>query len=206
MERVQSVLQALRTGNQRFVEGKMRYPRQDETTRMALTRGQTPRAVVLGCADSRVPPEVIFDQGLGDLFVVRSAGNIPDVYALASIEYAVLVLQTPLLVVLGHTQCGAVRAAIEAARPTPALGALVDAIRPSVEAAETSSVDDIVAVHVRRVAATLPARSEILAQAVADGRLVIVPALYHLGTGVVEWLEMGDWRVGIEDEEGRVCL
>lgn len=189
---VKQVLHDLQAGNQRFVSGNALHPRQDDAVRMALSRGQAPKAVVLGCADSRVPPEILFDQGLGDLFVVRSAGNIPDTYALASIEYAVLALQTRLIVVLGHTQCGAVQAAVDGARPTPALGALVEGIQPSVEMAETPSVDDVVAVHARRVAALLPTQSEVLAQAVADGRLVIVPALYHLGTGLVEWLAVDE--------------
>lgn len=196
---IHAILHDLKQGNRRFVEGALRHPRQDEATRTGLARGQSPKAVVLGCADSRVPPEVVFDQGLGDLFVVRSAGNIPDTYALASIEYAVLALQTPLVIVLGHTQCGAVQAAMQGNVPTPALGALVDAIQPSVEAAETDSVDEVVMVHARRVAAELPARSEAIAQAVADGRLHILPALYHLGTGVVEWLD--EVQVSAPDDE-----
>ena len=135
-----AALARLRDGNARFVSGRMTRPEQSAETRLRLSTGQRPFAVVVCCSDSRVPPEVIFDQGLGDLFVVRVAGNIVDSAGLGSIEYAIEHLNTPLIVVLGHEKCGAVSATLDALqppfdRPRGEVDSLVDAITPAVEEA-----------------------------------------------------------------------
>lgn len=141
-----AALARLREGNERFVAGRMIRPEQSPQTRIRLSTGQKPFAVVVSCSDSRVAPEVVFDQGLGDLFVVRVAGNIVDDAGLGSIEYAIEHLHTPLIVVLGHEKCGAVSATLEALqppfeRPHGALESLVDDIAPAVKKALTQEGD-----------------------------------------------------------------
>ncbi len=188
-------LAELRTGNERFVTGARVHPHQDAGHRAELTDGQFPFAVVLGCADSRVAPEIVFDRGLGDLFVVRAVGYTASRDALGSIEYAVSVLNTPLVVVLGHTACGAVKAACASVRtgerPGGELGAVVDSVVPSVRLAATRHIDDlddIVDVHVRRTTDELVSRSEVLASAVTTGRCAVVGMSYQLGKGEVRVL------------------
>ena len=136
----------LKEGNDRFVAGRMIRPEQSPEARLRLSTGQKPFAVVVTCSDSRLPPEVIFDQGLGDLFVVRVAGNIVDEAGLGSIEYAIEHLDTPLIVVLGHEKCGAVSATLDALqppydRPHGAIESIVDGITPAVTEALTQQGD-----------------------------------------------------------------
>ncbi|HEY9412887.1 MAG TPA: carbonic anhydrase [Jiangellaceae bacterium] len=189
-----AVWTTLLDGNARFAAGNPAHPHADPSWRAALAEEQHPVATVLSCADSRVAPELIFDQGLGDLFTIRSAGEVLDEAVIGSIEYGVEHLATPLVVVLGHTGCGAVRAAIDvvhgAEHPHGDVAALVDAIEPAVRSVPVSDDEDAFAVacvaeQARRVAAALPDRSEVLATAVADGSLGIVVATYDLDTGVV---------------------
>ena len=133
----EAAIQALKDGNARYITGKSSHPRIDPERRQATAlEGQTPIAAILGCADSRVPPEIVFDQGFADLFVVRVAGNVCAMPELASIEYAVAVLKVPSIVVLGHTKCGAVDAAIKNGPLPGSLPALIKMIRPAVEASE----------------------------------------------------------------------
>ena len=139
-------LARLKEGNDRFVAGRMIRPEQSPETRIRLSTGQKPFAVVVTCSDSRLPPEVIFDQGLGDLFVVRVAGNVVDEVGLGSIEYAIEHLHTPLIVVLGHEKCGAVSATLDALqppydRPHGAIESIVDGITPAVREALTQQGD-----------------------------------------------------------------
>src|SRR5437588_3728996 len=135
----EAALAELRAGNERFVAGTRIHPNQDAEHRAALASVQTPFAVVFGCSDSRLAAEIIFDRGLGDLFVVRTAGHTIGPEVLGSVEYAVTILHTPLVVVLGHSSCGAVQAARDAeaggTRPDGHVGALVDAVIPSVRRA-----------------------------------------------------------------------
>jgi carbonic anhydrase len=189
-------LEDLLDGNRRFVDGRLTYPRQDPQHRQRLVQHQDPSAIVLGCADSRVPPEIIFDQGLGDLFVVRVAGNILDDSAvLASLEYAVAHLKAGLLVVLGHEGCGAVKAtlAAEAANESVGghLGFVVSAIRPAIDEARSQGgdlLDHAIRANVARMVNQLKETEPILAGRVRDGELKIVGAYYHLETGRVEIL------------------
>jgi carbonic anhydrase len=180
----------LMEGNRRFMAGKLRV-RSLPTTRQKLVQGQQPNVIVLGCSDSRVSPTLVFDQGLGDLFVIRTAGNVADAVALGSIEYAVEHLPTRLLVVLGHDRCGAVSAAA-AGGPmhSPNLDAIVRRIAPAVERAQARAPgDDLVATAVeenaRESADNLSGQSDIIRKAVTTGSLVVVPAVYRLATGQV---------------------
>jgi carbonic anhydrase len=181
----------LADGNDRFVDDRPQHPRQDAHRRSELAEGQKPVAVLLGCSDSRVAAEVLFDQGLGDLFVIRNAGQIASPSAIASIEYAVAVLGVPLVVVLAHDRCGAVQAAIDAAAPDapllpPLLAALIDTIRPAVEASSDPGPAAVGEAHLQATVTALLTRSELLAAAVADGSVDVVGANYRLAEGRVE--------------------
>jgi carbonic anhydrase len=182
----EEALERLRSGNLAFRHGLVNAEHVGEARRQALATGQHPFAIVLSCADSRVPPEAIFAQGLGDLFTVRVAGNIADPATVASIEYAAVHLGSRLLVILGHTQCGAVKAALARADDTPAIRELVAAIRPAVEAAPPgASVDDVVHANVRRVHAELLRQSAVLSTLVREDKLRIAEGVYDLASGEV---------------------
>jgi carbonic anhydrase len=177
-------------GNRRFVAGKPQA-RDLVSLRQTLVSGQSPKAIMLSCSDSRVGPELIFDQSLGDIFVVRTAGNVADAIALGSIEYAVEHLHSPLLVVLGHQKCGAVNAACSGEKmPSPNLDAIVEKINPAVAQAKNYAKGDDLAEsaikeNVHRSAADLLANSEIIRNAVKSGNLTVIEAEYELGTGKV---------------------
>jgi carbonic anhydrase len=185
-------VQELHAGNVRHAGGWPTQPHQTRERRLEIASVQRPFAAVLGCSDSRVPPEIVFDQGLGDLFVVRTAGHVVDHVVLASLEYAVEHLKVPLIVVLGHTRCGAVEAAIEGGEHPGHLGRLVEAIRPAVEAAEDERahlLDRAVRENVIRVVAELEASRPVLAYLVQEETVSIVGAVYALETGRVEFLK-----------------
>jgi carbonic anhydrase len=184
----------LAAGNKRYVSGAAlrldHGPRRE-----AVAPAQMPFAIVLGCSDSRVPPEILFDQGLGDIFTVRVAGNIADDLAIGSMEYAVEHFATPLVIVLGHERCGAVSAAVAAAKsgvmPPPHIASLVAALQPAVAASKDmpgDPVENAITTHVRQTVAALKASGPILADAVAQGRLEIVGAEYHLKSCAVGFL------------------
>jgi len=180
----------LMEGNKRFVAGKPKA-RELAGLRSSLAQGQHPHVVVLACSDSRVAPELLFDQSLGDLFVVRSAGNIADPIGVGSIEYAVEHLGSSVLVVLGHTKCGAVTAACSGEKmPSSNLQAIVDKIAPAVSQASQSAkgdarVEAAIEENVRQSAKDVLASSEILRHFVAEGKLKVFEAEYHLDTGEV---------------------
>lgn len=186
-------LARLLEGNQRFVEDQLSHPDQAAERREVLAGGQAPFAMVLACADSRVPPEVLFDQGLGDLFVVRVAGNILSETILASLEYAAEHLHTPLALVLGHKRCGAVKAAWETVTSggeAPGhIGSLVTALRPALADALPAGEDPVdwaVRQNVRLVTQTITARSPLLATRVKRRLLKVAGGYYDLDTGAVE--------------------
>jgi len=197
-----SALAALLEGNRRFAAGACQHPHRSPGRRRALRGGQHPFAVVVGCSDSRVAPEILFDQGLGDLFVVRTAGHVVDRPALASVEYAAAHLHVPLVLVLGHSTCGAIHAALERDTALPGnLSVLVAALRPAVEQARASAApgpeeeglpDRAARVNARIVAAGMPQASALLAGRIAAGTLRIVAAFYDLASGSVEILPAGD--------------
>ncbi|AYY12964.1 carbonic anhydrase [Actinobacteria bacterium YIM 96077] len=188
---------ALLAGNARFAGGTPRHPRTDPGRRASLVDGQNPVATVLGCADSRVPPELVFDQGLGDLFTVRSAGEVLDEAVLGSLEFGIEHLRTPLTVVLGHARCGAVTAAIDVVRGGPVprgdVAALVQAIEPAVRSVPDDPDDDAfraacIDEQTRRVAAALPHRSSIIREAIEHQETRVVAAVYDLASGLVHEL------------------
>jgi carbonic anhydrase len=191
--------QEMKRGNARFVSGEPRHPRQDVERRAELANGQRPRAALFGCSDSRLSAEIIFDKGLGDLFVVRNAGQVISDSVVGSLEYAVVVLEVPLIVVLGHDACGAVDAAIDSVAidaPTlpPHIWRQIAPIVPAVRRVQRESVVDGSAAdeidadlvgreHLRDTVADLLHSSELISEAVADGRLAIVGANYRLAEG-----------------------
>lgn len=181
---------ALREGNERFVAGRPEHPGQSAEHRAGLAAGQRPIAAVLGCADSRVSTVIVFDQGLGDLFVVRTAGHVIDSAVIGSIEYAVAVLNVPLIVVLGHNNCGAVRAAAGALDggevPGGFIRDVVERVTPSIMLARRdgmTEVDQFEARHVVETAAQLLNRSTTIAGRVESGDLAIVGLTYGLADG-----------------------
>jgi len=184
-------LQQLLNGNKRFTSTSPTHPNQDSERRVALGDGQAPFAAVLACADSRVPPEVLFDQGLGDLFVVRVAGNILNDQLLGSLEYAAAHLNTPLVVVLGHSNCGAIGAVAQGAELEGHIASLIPAIQPSVEKVRDMEGDltDNAAREVAKMTAEQLRTSEpVMANLVKEGKLKVVPAFYDLESGEVSLL------------------
>lgn len=182
-------LAQLMVGNQRYVSRKKMHLNQTQIRLKEVAESQHPFAVILGCADSRVPPEILFDRGLGDLFVVRVAGNTLDEATLASIEYAVRNLAVPLVMVLGHERCGAVTAVLEN-QPLPGhLSQFAAAILPAIEASaqeEGDRLDNAVRANIRFVTAQLRASTPVLAEQVEANQLKVVGARYDLDTGRVE--------------------
>jgi carbonic anhydrase len=186
-----AALRELKTGNEHHQRHQYAHPHETASRQQALVSAQHPHAMVLACADSRVPPEVVFDQGLGDLFTVRVAGNIVDDAVIASFEYGVEHLHTPLLVVMGHQSCGAVTAAVEGGEVPGHLSALVTAIRPSVDRAKPlpgSLIDNAVRLNVETAVNQLRHSGPILSEAVANGHLRVVGAVCSLQNGEVRWL------------------
>jgi carbonic anhydrase len=183
------VKQRLIDGNQRFVADKLDGRLQDSHRREELTSGQQPHTIVLSCADSRVVPELAFDAGLGELFVVRVAGNIANTSSMASIEYAVAHCGSKVIVVLGHQSCGAVTAAVNGGDNGYNLNHLLSHITPALNAAEEgSSVTDIIKINARLNASELVGRSSIIGKAVASGDVEVIPAYYNLDSGKVDFL------------------
>jgi carbonic anhydrase len=186
-------LDELLAGNRRFVAGTPIHPNQDVEHRAALALAQQPLAVVFGCSDSRLAAEIIFDRGLGDLFVVRTAGHVVGPQVLASIEYGVEVLNVPLVVVLGHDTCGAIGATrdVMAGGPAPAAGlrAIVDGVIPSIEEARANGVTDhdgVARVHIARTIDAITRPGTATGDAVAAGRCAVVGMYYRLADGPVE--------------------
>lgn len=184
-------LAELKQGNQRFVEGRMMHPDQSLEARQSVSQGQSPFAIVLSCSDSRLPPEVVFDQGLGDLFVVRVAGNIVDPAGMGSIEYAVGHFGTPLIVVLGHQNCGAVSATLESiqqhAEPHGDVAALITAITPAVAVAQKRSgnlLTNSIQANMEQSRDQIMASGE-LKPAFDSGKLKVVLGYYSLADGTV---------------------
>ena len=182
-------------GNQRFVAGHMR-PRGDESRRrQELANSQKPIAVILSCSDSRVPPELVFDQDLGDIFVIRTAGQVVGDLELGSIEYAVEHLGTPLIVVLGHERCGAVTAAVKGGDAEGHISTIVKAIQPAVAESKGETgdpVDNAVRANVRDVVRQLRSTDPILSHFLHDGKLKVVGSRYDLDTGHVELLPVDE--------------
>ena len=186
-------LARLKAGNARFVSGRLTHPNLSSERRAELTGGQRPVAVIVACADSRVPPELVFDEGLGDLFVVRVAGNVLNDQIVGSIEYAVVNLGTRLIIVLGHEGCGAVtsaRSTLSAGgRAAGHIQSILEAIRPAVEATRGQDLAATSLANVRHVVDALQHSPPILQAQVAAGSVQVVGANYLLESGVVAFDE-----------------
>jgi carbonic anhydrase len=190
-------LAKLKDGNARYVSGAPQHPNQGLQQRSATaTGGQHPFATVLGCSDSRVPAEILFDSGIGDIFVVRVAGNVADTDEIGSVEYAVDHLGTPVLVVLGHTQCGAVTAVAQNAKLHGHVVPLVAKIRPAVAKTKRLSpqatgdyfVNEAIRNNVWQAIEDIYRRSPVVANRIRSGQLKVVGAIYHIDSGSVHWL------------------
>ena len=188
-------LQRLRDGNYRFVHGEENDLQSiNQARRAELVDGQSPFAVIVACSDSRVPVELIFDQGLGDLFVIRVAGNIVAPSQIGSVEFAAANLGTKLVVVLGHSNCGVVDATLKELSlqqeiRSPNLRSIVDRIGPAVEALDNPSLNDAVVANVRNSVARLRSGSGILEALIDSGDLTVVGAKYSIESGVVDFLD-----------------
>lgn len=183
------VLDRLKDGNGRFTDDKKEGKLQDKSRRKELTKGQSPYAIVLSCADSRVVPELAFDAGLGELFTVRVAGNIANSSSIASMEYAVAHLGTEIIVVMGHENCGAVTAAMSGGDNGYNLNHLVSHIAPAIAASgKEAPVNDVVKKNAQLTAQELKTRSAIIREAADSGKVKIVAAYYNLDSGKVDFI------------------
>ena len=183
-------LQLLLEGNKRFVAGKLERPNQTPERRAEVAKGQQPFAAVLACSDSRTPPEIIFDRGLGDIFTVRVAGNVADKVVIESLDYSVKHLGVRVVMVLGHRRCGAVIAAVAGHEDEGDVGPMLSELRPAVEASKGKAgdpVENAVRENVKLVMKNL-ATSEELSAMVKSGELKIIGGIYDLDTGAIEML------------------
>ena len=188
---IENTIERLQTGNERYVADKLNRDLQDSSRRNTLTEGQEPFAIVLSCADSRVVPELVFDTGLGELFVVRVAGNIANTSSIASMEYAVAHPTIPIraLVVLGHESCGAVGAAMQGGNNGYNINHLLSHITPALDACGSDApAVDVIKKNAELTAQDLMDRSPIIKAAVDKGELKMVPAYYNLASGKVDFL------------------
>jgi carbonic anhydrase len=184
-------LKLLVEGNQRFVAGKLEHPNQTPERRAEVAKGQHPFAAVLACSDSRTPPEIIFDRGLGDIFTVRVAGNVADQVVIESLDYSVKHLGVRLVMVLGHRRCGAVIAAVEGHEEPGDVGPMLSELKPAVAASKGmpgDPVENAVRENVKLVMKKLATSPE-LAAMVKSGELKVVGGVYDLDTGTIEMLK-----------------
>lgn len=196
------IFNELQAGNQRFSSNQPKYPMQDDKTKNDVANGQKPHTIVLSCSDSRVPPELVFDQGLGQLFVVRTAGHVPDSAAIASIEYAIEHLGARLLLVMGHESCGAVKAALTTPKGqtagSPDLDRLVQVIKPGVTDylstynASDKTMRPAVQSNVAAMARLMVQKSKIIREAFLKQRLLLAQGVYSLNTRKVDFTFVGE--------------
>lgn len=184
-------LEKLKEGNQRFIEFKQKHPDEDKKRRQEMLKGQHPFVVILSCSDSRVPPELIFDQGLGDIFEIRNAGNVLDEHVIGSIEYAVMHCGVKLIVIMGHQDCGAIAATLSGVSETKYIKSLEDSILPAVEDCKEKGLeinsDNVVKAHVMQDIEELLSQDTELVKYMKENNVEILPAYYHLDTGVVDF-------------------
>ena len=186
-------LKMLMDGNARFVSGSTTHPNQSQERLAEVVSAQHPFAIVVGCSDSRIPPEIVFDQGVGDIFVIRTAGEVMDNATLGSIEYGVEHLNISLVMVLGHDSCGAVKAAVVGGEAPGHIAYLIEAIDPAVKSCEANDEEDLlncsIDANTAMVVEQLKSTEPILSEYVDEGKLQVVGARYHLDDGSVELLE-----------------
>ncbi len=186
----EAAMKELIEGNKRFVAGKSKFPNTNSTRRTEVAKGQHPFAIILGCSDSRIPPEILFDRGLGDVFIIRTAGNVVDDIAIGSIEYAAEHLGVQLLVVLGHSKCGAVDATMKGGEAPGHIGSIVKKLKPVVDATKSKPGDawlNCVKANVDHLVKELEESKPILSEMVEEGKLKVVGATYDVESGVVKW-------------------
>lgn len=185
-------IKKLSEGNKRFVEFKQKHPDSTKERRQEMLKGQHPFVVILSCSDSRVPPELIFDQGLGDIFEIRNAGNVLDEHVIGSIEYAVMHCGVKLIVIMGHQDCGAIAATLSGESETKYIKSLEDSIQPAVESCKKQGIavnsDNVVKAQVMQDIEELMSKDLKLVKYMKQNNVMIVPAYYHLDTGKVDFL------------------
>lgn len=184
-------LARLMDGNRRYRENRPEHPRQGADRRMEVLSAPRPAAALLSCADARVPPEIFFDQGVGDLFVIRNAGNLVDDGVLGALEFGVTTFKIPLILVLGHTLCGAVMAAVAGSQPVGHIGSITAALQPAVSSSKDQPGDAVLnatIANVRRMAAQIRTCPPVLAELVQAGSIQVAGGLYHVDTGEVQLL------------------
>ena len=189
----QEALDKLKKGNKRFVQLQQKHPDESKQRRKEMLKGQHPFVVILSCSDSRVPLELIFDQGLGDLFEIKNAGNVLDNHVIGSIEYAVMHCGVKLIVIMGHQDCGAINATLSGVSETKYIQSLEDSIQPAVEQCKLNGLevnsDNVVKAHVMQDIEELMAQDHDLVEYMKEHNVKIVPAYYHLDTGKVDFLK-----------------
>jgi len=180
----------LKEGNARFINDQSAHPNRDDNRKIVQAQKQTPFASIMGCSDSRVPSEIIFDQGLGDLFIVRTAGQAPAIASFGSLEFSVAVLGVKVIVVVGHEKCGAVAGAIGTAKLPGHIEDLVNIIRPGIKEfiGKPEKLEEAGKANVLAEVEALKKLDPILSQYLKEGKIKIIPAYYHLETGQVEFL------------------
>ncbi len=182
-------LKHLKIGNANFVNYKLSYNYQDSARRKDVVNGQKPFAVILTCSDSRIVPELIFDTGIGELFVIRVAGNVANPSSIASVEYAVAHLNVKLVVVLGHQSCGAVTAALAGNDDGENLDHLLNFIQPAISISDSEIVDDVSHIHANLTVEKLIKDSNIIKTSIDNNALKVIPAYYSLESGKVDFFE-----------------
>lgn len=184
-------LEKLIKGNQRFIDFKQKHPDENKKRRAEMVKGQHPFVVILSCSDSRVPPELIFDQGLGDIFEIRNAGNVLDEHVIGSIEYAVMHCGVKLIVIMGHQDCGAIAATLSGVSETQYIKSLEDSIQPAVDDCKKKGMevnsDNVVKAHVLQDIEELLSQDTELVKYMKEHNVQIVPAYYSLDTGIVDF-------------------
>lgn len=188
----EKAIKKLMQGNERFVKLKEKHPDVSKKRRHEMLKGQHPFVVILSCSDSRVPPELIFDQGLGDIFEIRNAGNVLDEHVIGSIEYAVMHCGVRLIVIMGHQDCGAIAATLSGKSETKYIKSLEDSIQPAVEDCQKQGLevnsDNVVKAHVMQDIEELMTQDTDLVKYMKKNKVQIIPAYYHLDTGKVDFL------------------
>ena len=179
----------LKTGNANFVNDSLNNDSQDSSRRKEVVDGQKPYTVILTCSDSRVVPELMFDTGIGELFVIRVAGNVANPSSIASIEYAVAHIDVKLIVVLGHQNCGAVTLALAGGDEGKNIDHLLNYIQPAISISDSKKVDDVSLIHAKLTADKIIKASGIIAKAIEDNALKIISAYYNLESGQVDFFE-----------------
>lgn len=185
-------LQKLKEGNNRFVTLKLKHPDNSKKRRAQMLKGQHPFVAILSCSDSRVPPELVFDQGLGDIFEIRNAGNVLDEHVIGSIEYAVMHCGVKLIVIMGHQDCGAIAATLSGKSETKYIQSLEDSIQPAVQDCKDKGLeinsDNVVKAHIMQDIEELLSQDIELVKYMKENNVQIKPAYYHLDSGKVEFL------------------